>query len=369
MNVKKILSSICALVCASFFVVQQPIEARSAEQQEESAYRFAMKRFGRIPSVNDSDFSRKFSPILQRLQKRICDVNNIEMTTQKYSTPNDYKTKIHPVIAVDNFNNSTAQGAGYIYIGNGTIKDYTWSSMVVSNQYSCMGLTNTIAHEIGHNIAGHHMKSHESDFEDELEAERLSIKLTDKLPEGGWGTYLANITLNLNRPEQNFQIIESFEEATNGITKIRADGSRWIVNYKSNSGKIYQLTATLDDCRDVADSYFGGQIAYCIAKGALTPGSLQVVENHLKDEIKFNAEYLLICRSSKLPNGYRVLTEIDGHTTDYWNDNIKELLATPSLFDKYYEEAYAVAKKQNLVPGWCVWLACAVAQDFAGRNR
>ena len=364
MNVKKILSVICTIACAFLSVVQQPVaEALSVEKQEANAYRFTMKTFGRIPTANDSEISRKFTPIVQKLQKRICDINGIEITSQKYRNSDDYKTKIHPAVVVDNCFNSLSEGAGYIYIGDGSIKDYAGSSMIFSDQYPYMGLEKDIAHEIGHNLAGHNMR--DNGLQDELEAEKLSIKLTDRLPEGGWGLYLVALFFDENRPEQNQEVMNSFEKATKRFIKVEAPAH---VQYKSSSGKFYRLDAYPTDYVDAADAYFGGQIAYCIAKGALTPGSLQVVDNHLKDEIKFNSGCLLICRSSKLPNGYRVLTGLGGRR-EHWAEQLSECTDNHWPLDKYYE----IIKKNSAAEGshsvWRVWLACAVACDFVGMNK
>ena len=309
MNVKKILSGICAtVVCTSFFAVQPAAEARSAEEQEQRAYRLTIEDFGRIPTADDSEFSRKFTPIIQRIQKRICDANGIEITTQKYRNDDDYRTKIHPAIAVKS-DYSCSVGAGYIYIADANVNNSTAGKTTVSDQYDYIGLEKVISHEIAHNILGHGIKK-TSEYDGELQAEEKMVDLLDPLPEGGWGAFLAGVLRNSSYCEQQEEIVKSFEKATKGKIAINLFCD---IKYKSSSGKSYPLEATFTEfyakkensftCRDINDDYFGGQIAYCIAKGALTPGSLQVVDNHLKDEIKFNSGCLLICRSSKLPNG------------------------------------------------------------------
>ncbi len=114
-----------------------------------------------------------------------------------------------------------------------------------------------------------------------------------------------------------------------------------------------------------ANAYFGGQMANCMSKGALSLNNIRIIRNHLKDEINYKGDFLLVCESSNLPNGYRILTELYGDETKLQNslsvtkNNVRNGLSlTPSSY-KAVRSAWMY--KDNSV--WKIWLACAIAYD------
>ena len=193
MNKKKILGAVCALVCVTNFAFMQPVSARimDAHEQENWARHLEQDEFnGRRPETY-SEEAKQATPIVQRIQKRICDKNGVEITTALFQNTYDFETKVHPVQVIDNYYNASAMGAGYIYYGVDTLR-YE-GAIRFSNQYEYIICEHTLAHELAHAIGGHttsYKKFH--DNQEEL-AEKASVKLMDNLPEGGWGAYLVGI--------------------------------------------------------------------------------------------------------------------------------------------------------------------------------
>ena len=158
---------------------------------------------------------------------------------------------------------------------------------------------------------------------------------------------------------------------TNGKITIKAPEELY---YNASDGKPYRLVVG-SRTTDTEDAYFGGQLAYCIAKDALTLNSIQIMENNLRDVINFDADCLLVCKSDKLPNGYRILAGIGrkGYTVAYKNDvysdldTLKDYVRNDSPIGKYEE-----LEKKGIPAGgpfvWRAWLACAVAHDV-GKNK
>ena len=376
MDTKKIFSGICAVVCATTFAIQQPAAEAwgislpmSASEQEKHAHHLILKRVGGEPTSN-SDVAKKFTPIIHKIQKRICNANRLVFSAQKYQHSGDYKTIIHPAIIVDNYNKSSSVGAGYIYVGDGSIMAYTKSKMQIVDQFDYMALEKLIAHEITHNISGHAIWKSKK-YKRELVADQGVAKLTDNLPEGGWGIYLVGLNRNNYYYEQSKEIEQSWEEETKGKISFNYSDTRK-VNYNARNGKSYELKAHPLGY-DESSAYFGGQLAYCIAKGALTPDSIQIVNNHLRNEINFDGDYLLVCKSPKLPNGYRVLAGIgnSGRPKNFWDGILKVEKDATRINNPLgeYDSLYAKAQANRLVDGWRIWLACAVASDFANNGR
>lgn len=292
--------------------------------------------------------------------------------SQRFQSNHDFETKLHPVQMVD-YVGSFATGAGYIYVGVENVTK-VYKAQNFKNQYDYMCMEKMLAHEITHNIEGHTLHRQNSDNA-ELKAEKGSVRLTDTLPEGDWGVYLVGVNRKPNRPEQNEKVLSSFGKEANG--KIRVSGSDTEhVFYKASNGNEYPLFIgeSISTRLRNANAYFGGQVAYCIAKGAFRPENIQIVPNNLRD-IKFEGDYLLVCESPKLPNGYRVLADLFG---DYEslaynlnvakgqvkNDyplsvgfkNLNRAISTGAYARQSIEESY-----------WTSWMACAIAQDNANR--
>ena len=122
------------------------------------------------------------------------------------------------------------------------------------------------------------------------------------------------------------------------------------------------------------NAYFGGQIADCIARGVLSVDNLAVVPvpTELKESIKFKGDYIIICRSNKLPNGYRILANLYGSqdkVMDEWG-RMKGLVLKGSGDIEWYNNMAKLTinsgydSKHNM---WRMWLALAVANDVQNR--
>ena len=365
MDVKKIMGAVGALVCAINFFAAAPASAeRSVEWQEKWAQKLEKDE---RTVVSNSPGANRLAPILVKIQNRIYDVNGIELTYQRFENDTDYKRKMRPLRMIEK-NDAYAIGAGYIYIGVQYVKAFKSESL--QNQYDFMSIEKIIAHESAHNLKGHTFYKN-SRRDHELEAEQGAVNLVGKLPEGGWGVYLVGLNRGLNRPEQNRKIMDSFEKESHG--KIRVSSPDYVF-YKASNGKEYPIIIADINKRSDDNAYFGGQVAYCIAKGAFRPENIQIAPNNLQD-IKFQGDYLLVCRSPKLPNGYRVLAGLFG---DYEslsynlnvakgqvkNDyplsvgfkNLNRAISTGAYARQSVEESY-----------WTSWMACAIAQDNANR--
>ena len=375
MNKNLILGAVVAFVCANGSVVQQPtadagsVWWQGTKSQEENAHRLIVKKLGGEEPVSYSDKAKEQARVVHHLQERICDVNGIEITSDKFTSDRDFKTKIHPIEVIDNYyDGGLSVGAGYIYIG---VDCFRMSPN--NSHFDNMATSMTIAHEITHGIKGHSQPCFiwETDSH-EINAEKGSIELTDKLPEGGWGMYLVDQVNHGNAyPNSNKNIMKSLAKKTNGKITIKAPDE---IYYNASDGKPYRL-AVGSRISDTEDAYFGGQLAYCIAKDALTLNSIQVMENNLRDVINFDADYLLVCKSDKLPNGYRILAGIGrkGYKLEYKEDvysdleTLKYYVRTGSSIGIYQElENKGIPEGGPFV--WRAWLACAVARDM-GKNR
>ena len=366
MDVKKIMGAVGALVCVINFFAASPASAeRSVEWQENWSQK--IKRDENLKPSNSAEATR-LSPILIGIQKRLYGPNRIELTYQKFRNDSDYKTKMHPIQMVEE-DNSCAIGFGDIYIGVQYV--HICEAEHFRNQYDFMVAEKLIAHESTHNLRGHTFYKN-SKNDNELEAEQGAVKLVEKLPEGGWGVYLVGVRRRLNRAEQNYNVMDSFEREANKRIRIdRADK----VYYRGSDGKEYLIMSEgyflNNGCDD--NAYFGGQVAYCIAKGAFRPENIQIAPNNLRD-IKFKGDYLLVCRSPKLPNGYRVLTELYGdHNTlqNYLNGikvQVQNEYPLPVFYDDVSQTISTYRSKYPIEKAYCqIWMACAIAQDNANR--
>ena len=187
MNKKKILGAVCALVCVTNLAFVQPVSAEySAHEQEKWARHLEQEEFGGAPQTY-SDEAKRATPIVQKIQKHLCDKNGIEVTSALFQNERDYKTKIHPIQVIDGYDNAAASCAGYIYFG----KEYLTETGVVgfSNQYDYILCEKVIAHEMGHALGGHGLSKKFNNTGESL-AENASVELLNKLPEGGWGLIL-----------------------------------------------------------------------------------------------------------------------------------------------------------------------------------
>ena len=361
MNKKTIFGVICAVVCAAGFTFVQPANAKfmSASEQENQTRQIEQNVFGGSPQTSSEDAMRT-TPIVQRLQKRICDLNGIEITTDTFQNPDDFKTKVHPVRVVDDYSNACSVGAGYTYIG----VDYLRNERVLgfSNQYSYIFCEHTIAHEIGHAIGGHAMLSQREHKNMEELAEKYSFKTLCALPEGGWGAYLVSIYNDTNRPKTNIEITKSMITKAEG--KISIPDYSTTVYHAKNGGK-YELCP--DSGRTADNTYFGGQMAECIALGALTIDSLAVipVPKDLKENLNFKGDYLLVCQSPKLSNGYRILASLWGSqdkVLDEWQ-HMKSLVIEGDGDIKWYNNMRRLTFESGKYNMWTMWLALAAAND------
>ena len=114
------------------------------------------------------------------------------------------------------------------------------------------------------------------------------------------------------------------------------------------------------------DAYIGGQLAYCIAKGGLTVDGIDIMENNLKQDLKFQGDYLLICRSAKYPNGYRILAPLygkDRKKLEYILRTEREAVVSKGDdINAFAPVCEVLLQKYNEHDFWVTWLACAVAQ-------
>lgn len=335
---KKILGAVCALSLA-FNSVALPmadaaIKVPSAKQQESLALD-SMNRHGKADGTSYE--ARQLSNILNNIAYRICDYSGLSITEYPYTNDNDYKSKIHPIHVSVESTNANSYGGGHIFFGVKHAKNHFKLSNfeeISLSQYDYFALEISLAHEMGHNILGHVYEpgnSEERENRHELEAEQQSVALTNNMPEGGWGLYMSSVARLLNRPDQNETVIQSFGKKTNGkitFKVVRGCGSgedhfaRLISTYYNASNGIqYEILSSnasgnngwrRAEARE-GNAYFGGQLAQCIAEGALTPDNLRIATmGDGLNNINMGGDCLLICRSPKLPNGYRILCSLYG---------------------------------------------------------
>lgn len=369
MDKKKLISAACTLAVAANLGMARPASAGfyfpsfDVSQQELLARKLVIKEFGVEDPPGDSAEAQRVKPILERLQKRLCDANGIEITTEKFSHVKDYKTKVHPIRMVDNLNNAYAMGAGYVYVGTEYVIDHTSKYF---RPYDYMLCEKMLAHEFSHATQGHSL-DYAHHYKSELRAEKGSIELMDKLPEGGWGSYLAALDHNLNRPKQNERMMKDFEEACGDKITISRGQAPTMVQYHSGNVR-YPLKERDSSYHHDSNVYFGGQIAYCIAKEAYSLKNISLIENKWKDSLNFNGNYLLVCWSDKLPNNYRILCDGIFFGTEAEAEKLLDeakrhvLTDTPLSFDNYQKMEQENLRKNSSY--WKVWLACAVAADM-----
>lgn len=371
MNTKKIMGAVCAAVCVANFSIMTPAQAfgtPSAAQQEAWARDGIQKVFHTSSPTGDSDEAQEMAPIIRSLQKRVCDVNGIEITEQPYQHENDYKTKIHPINIVDDYNDGHSVGAGYIFIGTGSssVRDIVNSQ----NPYTYLRAESLIAHEISHNRYGefYSVFRHSST---EKQADEDSLKLLESLPEGGLGGYLLfrkwnNDTSSVYWKAAN-SIRKSFEKATDGKISIESDGR--VVKYQKGNDwyMLTTVTRNLNQAED-ANAYYGGQMAYCIAKKALTVDNLDIIPNNLRDTLNFQGDYLLVCRSDKFASGYHILTDLYG-AEDSLRDTMRMFTNGDYVNIKNFKDAAKkISQEGNDVYTnsiWTMWVTYAVAKDLA----
>lgn len=376
MKKEALLSEVATIACSLSLLLQQPTaEAgglwwEGTKSQEANAHRYIVQAIGGDEPISYSAKSQEQTRVVRYLQQRICNVNGIEITNEKFTSDRDFKTKVHPIEVIDNYNKGgVSVGAGYIYIGTNCFR------MSSNNTYlDNMATSMVVAHELTHAIKGHSIPCFLWERANhELNAEKGSIELTDKLPEGGWGSYLVDRVNHGNAyPKSNRAIMKSLEKKTKGKVTIKAPDELY---YNASDGKSYRLVVG-GSISNTEDAYFGGQLAYCIAKDALTLNNIQIIENHLRDEINFDADYLLVCKSANLPNGYRILAGIGhrGYKLKYQKDvysdleTIKGYVRNGSPIDFYEElKSRGVSKGGSFI--WRAWLACAVAHDIEVGNK
>lgn len=371
MNTKKIMGAVCAAVCVANFSIMTPAQAfgtPSAAQQEAWARESIQKHFNTSYPAGDSSKARTMTPIVRALQKRICDVNGIEITEQPYQHGSDYKKKIHPISVVDNYSGGYSAGGGYIFIGAG---DYSENELLSPNSWSSYLQTEmVIAHELGHNTFGEFWSVFKAKST-EKQADKDGIKFLESLPEGGLGAYLLHRKWNTDTESVYWKaansIRKSFEKATDGKISIESDGR--VVKYQKGNDwyMLTTVTRNLSQAGD-ANTYYGGQMAYCIAKKALTVDSIDIIPNNLKDTLKFQGDYLLICRSNRFPNGYRILAPLYG-TEEALRNTMNIFINGDYVNIKNFKDA---AKKTSQEGNdvytnsiWTMWVTYAVAKDLA----
>ena len=364
------MGAVCAMACATNFAFLQPASAgflgfgnsdiMSASEQEDWARHLKKEEFGKEEPDMDSEEAREALPIIQKIQKRVCDVNGIIIDANKFTNKYDYKTKVHPVRLADNSIDAMSMGAGYIYLGTEGLKFRNVLSF--SNQYDYMALEQTIAHETTHGIDGHVLHKG-NNHQKEVWAEEGSIKYTENLPEGGWGVFLVAHNNNDAYPEIAKNIRRSFEKQTGN--KVSIDSAADVM-YKGPDDIYYPIVEEKSNAGLAANAYFGGQMANCMSKGALSLNNIRIIRNHLKNEINYKGDFLLVCESSNLPNGYRILTELYGDEIKLQNslnaakNNVRNGLSLNPSSYKAVRSAWMY--KDNSV--WKIWLACAIAYDF-----
>ena len=354
---------------------------QSAAQQEHQKEKNVRGEFGEEPR-GDSEDARRLTPIFHSLQKRICDANGIEIVNEPFQNSKDYKTKIHPIKVIDDYNNGVSLGAGYIYMGVPLVARYCKSSYL-NSPYDHIAIEKAIAHELTHETEGHERihigfrweSKRKFKVKSEEKAEWGSIRLTDTLPEGGWGVYFVAVARKMNYYEINRKIIKSFKEKTHGLFQYDTDWPErtYQASYNpKNSNKSGMLWIDFSNTplgRDV-NAYYAGQIAYCLAKDALTMDNIDIMENHLQQTLKFspNEKYLLICRSANLPNGYRILASLKGEQ----KQDLEQFLYRAKnqvLQGKDFSCIQSQIYKYNPTHGdadenrWRIWYTCAIAYD------
>ena len=336
---KKIFGAVCALSLAFNFVVLPMADAAIKVPHAKTQETWAMDQMSRKGLSEGTSYeARQLSNILNNIAYRICDYSGLSIENHPFQNDNDYKTKIHPIHVSEGSTNAHSLGSGHIFVGVKHIKNHIHLENFEHaslSQYDHFALEMTMAHEMSHSILGHAYETGSKEkYEDryELEAEQRGVALINDLPEGGWGLYMSARARLLNRPDQNEAVIQSFGKKTNGkitFKVVRGCGSgedhfaRLISTYyNASDGHQYEILGAnasgnngwrRAEARE-GNAYFGGQLAQCIAEGALTLDNLRVATlGDGMSDINMGGDCLLICRSPKLPNGYRVLFNLNGN--------------------------------------------------------
>ena len=375
---KKILKVICAFVCVVSFATANVVNAGtpSASQQERNAHR-AMEKEVLIPRPEKKDVQNALSDVLP-LQKRLSRVNGITITDKPFQHADDYKTMMHPVLIGYNGSRAATAGAGYIYISLSHL--VTDKDGYIDGEIGMLDVEYSLSHEYGHGILGHAV--HNTPYvKREYEADMKSFKLIENLPEGGWGCHLLGVNLHPNvRFEKQQRILNYIKKETNQVIgfdlkkcglDIVGDPINHITVCYDSGEYTYPLVVSDQYSRN---AYYGGQIAYCIAKGILSPKNLRIVPNTLKYELKWDADCLLVCNDSSLPNGYRILTGLKGSQTQLQNE-LNQLQNNFSSKDQanmgyYYSNTFGprIYSAQGTEQGKLIlWETMAVAYDFTHR--
>lgn len=382
MQKKKFVGSFCAVLMGLSFAATCQAADMSVAKQEAQAQRWIEEK---LPQRNDakSELAQSFTPIIQDLQKRICDANGIEITTMPFQNDDDYLTKVHPMEVVDDYYNATAMGAGYSFMGVPSITQDAFAARYTkfSSFVDYVTVEKDIAHEMAHNLKGHTLKGM-SLYIKELEAEKGAFAYMNNLPEGGWGSYYVACSRFMNRPEQNMEVFKETLKQTKDCVTIDADSAYNVAIYYTDvAGMEHELTNAASPFFTDRDEgiFYGGQLAETVAKKALTLDSIQLRENTFS-KLKLYGN-MLVCASPNLPNGYRVLsgTTVTPDELEMIKSLVRSGTVTLPMYDTDVNEmgisSASQALEQNL-PGydndprkyWRTWLTCAIAYDAEQQN-
>lgn len=151
---------------------------------------------------------------------------------------------------------------------------------------------------------------------------------------------------------------------------ISGEGDRYVSTYHTGF-RDYRLIVRERSYNADENAYFGGQLAYCIAKDALNLDNICLLRNTMKDELNFKGDYLLVCWSEgKLPNNYRILADgIYGSEAKVLQQlrSIKASVRREAPLSTYEEMARKYINRGD--SSWKIWLACAVAGDMEYRSK
>lgn len=133
--------------------------------------------------------------------------------------------------------------------------------------------------------------------------------------------------------------------------------------YHAKNGSQYNLC--VENGSSLDNAYFGGQMADCIALGALSVENLDVIPNFYAEDIKFKGDYLIVCYSDKFPTGSRILASVYGSPEkiqDEWT-RMKNLVLKGSGDLNFYNNMAKLTLNSGKENMWRMWLALAVAND------
>lgn len=394
-----LIGALCAITMMGIPSLSPSVEASGAGQE-------AHARQLAKDNLPNQILSQKVALVdaTQRMQKRICNANGIEVTETPFSKESDYKTKIHPVKVLEHYNNASCFGGGLIYAGADFIKSTCLDGAdEPTSMYNYVQLEELFGHEVTHGQKRHNIYNLFNLGKDrEMEAEEGSVAKLENVPEGGWGGYILSISKNINRPKQNGKVFATLEGRTNGAVTLSTalTEKNRPTYYHSSDGKTYNFHFNLDisgqDNEGIDENtYLAGQIAECIAKNALSLDNIQIWDREKIGDagIAELVSGLIVCESPNLPTT-RVLTDI-AILTDRTPEQavadmrralpeIKRLVADGTIPLKDYnmgngnwETSRAYKKLEQYLAGkwpqvWSqdvfrLWLICAIAQDNANR--